>query len=356
MYIGLVSDIHGNYAAWKAVQNCLQNVDYIYCLGDLIGYGPGGLDCICDVVSGKFDYWLPGNHEKGWLELHYLLKPASEVNGRYRFLREWTQIQTLWSDPSNRLEAATRVNQIGRAIAFHSGEREEDALLPLQYKYGISAREEAIVSWLHLELEALGRPEIEVFRKLVEQKEEMKTYSEQLDGLQIHISHGDHEYFWPWEDPEKIKDLVNEYPQDTCNVIVFGHSHMPVYSRIDHHNPTDTYTAASMAYGVWLPLGSRATIINPGSVGWPGDDDPRPAYAILDTTNRRVQYYRVEEGYESDETANLMTENGYPNKLLSEVLRGLCRIGQTDKNYHRAKEMMIARKSLFGGLCDQNEQ
>jgi diadenosine tetraphosphatase ApaH/serine/threonine PP2A family protein phosphatase len=34
-------------------------------------------------------------------------------------------------------------------------------------------------------------------------------------------------------------------------------------------------------------------LINPGSVGQPRDRDPRAAYAILDTRQRRIYLYRV---------------------------------------------------------------
>ena len=37
-----------------------------------------------------------------------------------------------------------------------------------------------------------------------------------------------------------------------------------------------------------------AYLINPGSVGQPRDGDPRAAYAVYDSTEKRVEYYRVE--------------------------------------------------------------
>lgn len=64
----IISDIHGNLEALEAVLADIKKhseVDSVYCLGDIVGYGPNPRECIdlvmdCDVV-------LLGNHDQGAL-------------------------------------------------------------------------------------------------------------------------------------------------------------------------------------------------------------------------------------------------------------------------------------------------
>jgi predicted phosphodiesterase len=61
----LISDIHGNLEALEAVLKDIQsqNVTEIYCLGDVIGYGPNPRECIDLVMQCKVV--LLGNHDQG---------------------------------------------------------------------------------------------------------------------------------------------------------------------------------------------------------------------------------------------------------------------------------------------------
>jgi predicted phosphodiesterase len=63
----IVSDIHANLEALEAVQADMahEGVDSIYCLGDIVGYGPNPRECI-DRVLG-FDQSILGNHDQGAL-------------------------------------------------------------------------------------------------------------------------------------------------------------------------------------------------------------------------------------------------------------------------------------------------
>jgi len=64
----IISDIHGNLEALTAVLEDIeqQNVDEIFCLGDVIGYGANPLECL-DLVMKKVKICLIGNHEQGAL-------------------------------------------------------------------------------------------------------------------------------------------------------------------------------------------------------------------------------------------------------------------------------------------------
>jgi diadenosine tetraphosphatase ApaH/serine/threonine PP2A family protein phosphatase len=61
----IISDIHSNYEAFVAVLEDIdkQNITEIYCLGDVVGYGPNPRECV-DLVR-KCRIVLLGNHDQG---------------------------------------------------------------------------------------------------------------------------------------------------------------------------------------------------------------------------------------------------------------------------------------------------
>jgi predicted phosphodiesterase len=62
----LISDIHGNLEALEVVLADIeaQGIGEIFCLGDIIGYGPNPRECI-DRVMESCDLTLLGNHDQG---------------------------------------------------------------------------------------------------------------------------------------------------------------------------------------------------------------------------------------------------------------------------------------------------
>ncbi len=64
----LISDIHANLEALGVVLDDIkaQNVDEIFCLGDVIGYGPNPCECI-DLLMEACTLCLLGNHDQGAL-------------------------------------------------------------------------------------------------------------------------------------------------------------------------------------------------------------------------------------------------------------------------------------------------
>ncbi len=74
--IAIISDIHGNRVALEQVlRDCeVRNVDAIFCLGDVVGYGPEPSECV-SLVRANCKLCIRGNHEdallhpetmKGW--------------------------------------------------------------------------------------------------------------------------------------------------------------------------------------------------------------------------------------------------------------------------------------------------
>lgn len=64
MKVAVISDVHGNRHALEAVlaDVARENVDAIWCLGDLVGYGADPNDCVTTVLS-ECDICLAGNHD-----------------------------------------------------------------------------------------------------------------------------------------------------------------------------------------------------------------------------------------------------------------------------------------------------
>jgi diadenosine tetraphosphatase ApaH/serine/threonine PP2A family protein phosphatase len=87
--IAIVSDIHGNLEALEAVlldieEKGLSDPD-IYCLGDVIGYGPNPRECLQRAMG--FRACLLGNHEEA------LLTHPDDFNEKARQAIDWTRDQ-----------------------------------------------------------------------------------------------------------------------------------------------------------------------------------------------------------------------------------------------------------------------
>jgi predicted phosphodiesterase len=66
--VAVISDIHGNLHALEAVLESIavDTPDAVWCLGDLVGYGPRPNRC-CTLVADRADVCLIGNHDLGVL-------------------------------------------------------------------------------------------------------------------------------------------------------------------------------------------------------------------------------------------------------------------------------------------------
>ncbi len=84
----IISDIHGNLEALEAVLADIdrQQVDSIYCLGDVVGYGPNPCECLA-LVRQRCGMVLLGNHDQG-----ALFDPDGFNSGAERAIR-WTRQQ-----------------------------------------------------------------------------------------------------------------------------------------------------------------------------------------------------------------------------------------------------------------------
>ncbi len=134
----VISDIHANLAAFEAVLNDAGSFDMIWCLGDLVGYGPDPNECVARIR--EFEHiCIAGNHD--WAALGKL--DLNQFNHDARVANAWTQAQ-LTPIARAYLEARpTRIEQEG-FLLVHGSPRE-----PI-WEY-ILDMEQAVANFAHFE-------------------------------------------------------------------------------------------------------------------------------------------------------------------------------------------------------------
>jgi predicted phosphodiesterase len=114
----LISDIHSNIESLEAVLADIrsQDIDEIYCLGDLIGYGPNPNEVIDQIA--KCQVCLLGNHDQG-----ALFDPEGFNSGAERAIF-WTrnQLEAGGADPESRQRRWDFLGELPRT-------RSEDGML-----------------------------------------------------------------------------------------------------------------------------------------------------------------------------------------------------------------------------------
>ncbi|HVV59343.1 MAG TPA: metallophosphoesterase family protein [Gaiellaceae bacterium] len=90
MRVAVLSDIHANLHALEAVLAAVaeEGVDEIWCLGDVVGYGPRPNEC-CDLVRDRAAFSLCGNHDLAVIER----LPLADFSGDAGAAAVWTQAQ-----------------------------------------------------------------------------------------------------------------------------------------------------------------------------------------------------------------------------------------------------------------------
>jgi putative phosphoesterase len=110
MRIGIISDIHSNLEALEAILQRikLENVERLYCLGDIVGYGPNPNECV-EKVRELCHVSIMGNHDAalmGAAPIHYF-------NSYARSAVEWT----------NRVISRSNMEFLSSLPMTHSEER-----------------------------------------------------------------------------------------------------------------------------------------------------------------------------------------------------------------------------------------
>jgi putative phosphoesterase len=213
--VAVFSDMHGNSVATEAVLEEIEragvDADEVYCLGDLVGYGPFPNETI-DLIRKREIPTIMGNYDDG-----------------VGFDRD----------------------DCGCAYK-DEGERERGQQSLMWTRSVVDDERKAYLRSLV--------PEIRI----------------EIGGLRVRMVHGSprrmNEYLFEDRGEDSLERIAREAD---CDVLIFGHTHIPWSRRIG---------------GVQM--------INTGSVGKPKDGDPRPAWVLLEfdgaggleISTRRVLY------------------------------------------------------------------
>lgn len=259
----VISDIHGNWPALRAVLgDAAGRYDAIWCLGDLVGYGPYPAHCV--MFLQRFigpACWCPGNHDLG---IFRLLTEAE-----FRFAGDaWT------------------VLKMQRMV--------------LQYEH----------------------PELwHDFRQQVEKQPRGPAARAYGRGHQV-FAHDDLESDWDYLFPSNIfktrsnvAQLNHRQPRPDASVcLLAGHSHIPCLFHVNGTLDDPRHVQPQSIY--WdrpISIDQGRCYINPGSVGQPRDGNPRAAYVVLDTEALTAVWRRVE--YPIHEVIEEMYRKDYPKTL-----------------------------------------
>jgi diadenosine tetraphosphatase ApaH/serine/threonine PP2A family protein phosphatase len=110
----IISDIHGNIEALQVVLEDIdrEKVDVVFCLGDIVGYGPNPCECV-KLVRDRCSLVLLGNHDQG-----ALFDPDGFNVGAERAIR-WTRGQIEAHDRLPRNSKAMLADFLGELPRTH---------------------------------------------------------------------------------------------------------------------------------------------------------------------------------------------------------------------------------------------
>lgn len=219
--LAIISDIHSNLEALQAVLADIdrREVEAVYCLGDVVGYGPDPRACL-DLLIDRTEVTLLGNHD------YAVLYEPTRFNIGAEAACFWTRRQ-LDEEPDTEVRA--------RRWDFLGG-------LPIKHVLQDAADVEEVVL-------THGSPRRPV-----------------------------NEYMFPddiFTSPGKMQTVFDRFTR-LCFV---GHTHVPGVF-VDMQAP-DFYSPEELDE-VYPVEPDRKALINVGSVGQPRDGDPRSSYALLD--------------------------------------------------------------------------
>ena len=118
MTILVISDVHANLQALEAVLDAEQDVDAIWCLGDLVDYGPSPNECI-DVLRARGVLCIAGNHDRAATGDF----DTSLFNRGARLCSEWTE-QALTGDRKEFLRSLRPIRFMDNIQLVHGSPRD----------------------------------------------------------------------------------------------------------------------------------------------------------------------------------------------------------------------------------------
>lgn len=119
MRVLVISDIHANLSALEAVLASAGRLDDVWCLGDLVGYGPDPNECIARLRSLPSLTCLLGNHDAAAIgDL-----PLDSFNAEARTSLEW-QREVLSAASLDFLQELEPMSQVASVTLAHASPRQ----------------------------------------------------------------------------------------------------------------------------------------------------------------------------------------------------------------------------------------
>jgi predicted phosphodiesterase len=239
--LAIISDIHGNRVALEQVlRDCeVRNVDAIFCLGDIVGYGPEPAECLA-LVRSNCRLSIRGNHEDA------LLHP---------------EVTKSW-------------NPVARAgIAFARRTMSPDSL--------------AFVGSLPSSF-AISETVLGVHDSPVPTEDGMTYLRTKQDAAEAFGWFGERFCLVGHTHVPSCFTTGVKSARDSIGVTDVAEHDLHV-----HGHSVQGHSIQGHSIVIELPKAGRS-IINPGSVGQPRDRDPRASYAVLDIGRNLLELQRVE--------------------------------------------------------------
>ena len=260
MRVLILSDIHANLIALETVLAAADGqYDAVWCLGDVVGYGPRPNECV-ELIRTKAALCVMGNHD--WAVLGRPGVNVDDFNPQARQAVMWTRAQLL---PENRAYLDSlparpiHAPDLDRVLLTHASPREpvwEYILTPLTALENFAEFREPLCLVGHTHKPAIFR--------------------------------------WRLEEDEGKN---GEAP-----------------ATVHYLQPAEGVTVQLET----SPL--QRLILNPGSVGQPRDNDARAAYAFLDT--EQLTWRQERTAYPIELTQSQMREAGLPKRLVDRLSFG----------------------------------
>ncbi len=294
----VISDIHANQEALQAVLAELANIarqvgepfESLWCLGDLVGYGPEPAECV-DLVRAHTDVVIPGNHDRAVAGM----LSVEQFNDSAQVTADWTRNRLSPEHLRYLAEIAER-RVFNECTLVHGSPRNpvwEYLTSPegAQASFPCFSTRFCLVGHTHVpsiflqkersaELTAVGRSAPKRGRLIKEARlvDDLADQDRLMDNLAA-----------------RQEAMVQQTLAATCEMLLPGE-------------------------GVWVPPAGYRAIINPGSVGQPRDNDPRAAFMVYDT-NRGFEFYRVE--YPIEQTQRKIWRSGLPARMAVRLTYGI---------------------------------
>ncbi len=293
MRCAILADIHGNYEALRAVLDDIDAlsategaIEAIWCLGDIVGYGPDPSACV-RTIRAHCAISIAGNHDwaaVGQIGLDHFSPTAAES-------ARWTR-DRLTTNEQTFLGALPETVVCGDFTLAHGSPSNplwQYLLNPEGAAPNFQAFQTAFCVVGHTHLPAIF----------------LQQAAASAPGMTGQLYYGTGVLTYG------TGALQPQWRSSATRAPGFSAEAQARDARwCDHLVPTP---------GLWLvPSGYRA-ILNPGSVGQPRDGDPRAAYVVYDS-QVGFEFRRV--AYRIDTTQRKMQTYGFPRRLATRLARG----------------------------------